>query len=148
MTDNLGYSALAASLATGAVWAVVTVGRIVCARLVGVTYTVRTIVSFLTVLCAAGVLLRKMQAGPSSALKPISLLLPQVRRLFPSRLRNSACRRIAVVLLQRRIWRLKVSTTFLWAVIAKPALQPWCALLVRARWRHATSMSSWAITIS
>lgn len=63
MTDNLGYSALAASLATGAVWAVVTVGRIVCARLVGVTYTVRTLVSFLTVLCAAGVLLA---AGVSS----------------------------------------------------------------------------------
>lgn len=57
MTESLGYSSLEASLATGAVWAIVTVGRIVCAGLVGVRYTVRTLVSFLTVVCAAGVLL-------------------------------------------------------------------------------------------
>lgn len=57
MSENLGYSALTASLATGAVWAIVTVGRIVCAGLVGVRYTVRTLVSFLSVVCACGVLL-------------------------------------------------------------------------------------------
>ena len=57
MSDNLGYSPLLASAGTAAVWAVVTVGRIICAGLVGVRYTVRTLVSFLCTVCAIGVLL-------------------------------------------------------------------------------------------
>lgn len=57
MSDNLGYSPLLASAGTAAVWVVVTVGRIICAGLVGVRYTVRTLVSFLCTVCAIGVLL-------------------------------------------------------------------------------------------
>lgn len=64
MTNQLGYSSLAASLGTAAVWAVVTVGRIVCAGLVGVRYTVRTLVSFLCTVCVLGIVLAAGVALP------------------------------------------------------------------------------------
>ncbi|WP_370814802.1 sugar MFS transporter [Butyricicoccus pullicaecorum] len=57
MTTTLGYSSLLASLGTAAIWTVVTVGRIVCAGLVGTRYTVRALVSFLCTVCVIGVLL-------------------------------------------------------------------------------------------
>lgn len=57
MTTTLGYSSLLASLGTAAIWTVVTVGRIVCAGLVGTRYTVRALVSFLCTVCVIGILL-------------------------------------------------------------------------------------------
>lgn len=57
MTTTLGYSSLLASLGTAAIWTVVTVGRIVCAGLVGTRYTVRALVSFLCTVCVVGILL-------------------------------------------------------------------------------------------
>lgn len=57
MTTNLGYSSLMASLGTAAIWAVVTVGRIISAGLVGTRYTVRAMVSFLCTVCVIGILL-------------------------------------------------------------------------------------------
>ena len=57
MTTTLGYSYLLASLGTAAIWTVVTVGRIVCAGLVGTRYTVRALVSFLCTVCVIGILL-------------------------------------------------------------------------------------------
>lgn len=57
MTTTLGYSSLLASLGTAAIWTVVTVGRIVCAGLVGTRYTVRALVSFLCTICVIGILL-------------------------------------------------------------------------------------------
>ncbi|EOQ41351.1 MFS transporter [Butyricicoccus pullicaecorum] len=57
MTATLGYSSLLASLGTAAIWTVVTVGRIVCAGLVGTRYTVRALVSFLCTICVIGILL-------------------------------------------------------------------------------------------
>lgn len=57
MITTLGYSSLLASLGTAAIWTVVTVGRIVCAGLVGTRYTVRAMVSFLCTVCVIGVLL-------------------------------------------------------------------------------------------
>lgn len=57
MTTTLGYSSLLASLGTAAIWTVVTVGRIVCAGLVGIRYTVRALVSFLCTVCVIGILL-------------------------------------------------------------------------------------------
>lgn len=57
MTTTLGYSSLLASLGTAAIWTVVTVGRIVCAGLVGTRYTVRALVSFLRTVCVIGILL-------------------------------------------------------------------------------------------
>lgn len=57
MTTNLGYSSLLASLGTAAIWTVVTIGRIVCAGLVGTRYTVRALVSFLCTVCVIGILL-------------------------------------------------------------------------------------------
>lgn len=57
MTTTLGYSSLLASLGTAAIWTVVTVGRIVCAGLVGTRYTVRALVSFMCTVCVVGILL-------------------------------------------------------------------------------------------
>ena len=57
MTTTLGYSSLLASLGTAALWTGVTVGRIVCAGLVGTRYTVRALVSFLCTVCVIGILL-------------------------------------------------------------------------------------------
>ena len=64
MTTTLGYSSLLASLGTAAIWTVVTVGRIVCAGLVGTRYTVRALVSFLCTVCVIGILLTAGVAMP------------------------------------------------------------------------------------
>ena len=54
MTDRVGYSALTASLGTALIWAMVTVGRMLCARLV-LRYTVRRIVCTLAVICIVSI---------------------------------------------------------------------------------------------
>lgn len=55
MTRQLGYSALVASVGTSLIWFTLTLGRMVCARLV-VHWSVRRIVSMLTVICVTAIL--------------------------------------------------------------------------------------------
>ncbi len=63
MTRQLGYSALTASVGTALIWLMLTIGRAVCARLV-VRWSVRRIVSMLTVLCVASVVCAVLLPSP------------------------------------------------------------------------------------
>lgn len=55
MTDKLSYSSFVASLATGMIWLFVTMGRMVCSRLV-IRYSVRRLVLTLDTICMLSIL--------------------------------------------------------------------------------------------